>query len=894
MKPVLRDYQVDLRDGVFRDWNQGAQNVCAVSATGSGKTVIMSDVIIQGNEPTFALAHRQELVGQISLALAKNGVYHNLVASDKTIKFVVNRHLKKIGRNYINTQAPVSVAGVDTLLRRDGDFNNIKYVHIDEGHHPLKTNKWGRAFDMFPNARGCGWTATPCRADRKSLRFDQGGLYHTLVNGPCMRDLITRGFLCDYIIYGPGSSINREEIAVSGNTGDFSATALRRAGAGSTIVGDVVQHYLRFGLGKRAIAFAIDIQAATDIASRLQDFGVRAQALSGKTDDATRAVMTDRFENGDLDVLVNVDLFGEGYDVPAVEVVIMGRPTESYGLYCLDPETEILTPNGWKKYNEIETEKECFGYDINTGEIKKTEITKYIKRDAYSEEKFYSLSGPHLDFKISDKHRLIVKSRSETTKNYKFEIVEETVKRKTFINVPVSGFQNVKGSGLTISELHFLGWFLSDGARNKKTNVISISQSVKKTEHLQHIEKTLTGCGFKYGKSLYKRKNVPNTHNNLYVYTVSYGKPRGRDKHLKGWSDLEQWIDKSMPSCYDNLSRDELLTLLQAINLGDGQNDHTSLKHQKNTLTINCGDNEQYADRLQSLCVLRGLRCNKARFKTWFILHIKDTTYSTIAGSNILDGEITDNTRNRTTKYKRSRIKETKKPAFVWCVNNELETIITRRNGKVIIMGNSQQFGRMLRPFEGKPYGILVDAVGNVKRHGLPDAPINWTLTENPTTKKRIKPMRACVSCFQMWEGFSMTCPHCGHREAEPPAVRSDLEQIEGDLTAYSPELLEELREQAARNIGEPKIPVHASQIVQRSVKKKWNDRRETILQLQDAIAWWAGTIQNKHNEDDSAAYRRFYLTFGTDVLTAQTGTAKENEILTRRIWENIENEYAG
>lgn len=539
MKPVLRDYQVDLRDGVFRDWNQGAQNVCAVSATGSGKTVTMSDVIIQGNEPTFALAHRQELVGQISLALAKNGIYHNLVASDKTIKFVVNRHLKKIGRNYINTQAPVSVAGVDTLLRREGDFNSIKYVHIDEGHHPLKTNKWGRAFDMFPNARGCGWTATPCRADRKSLRFDQGGLYHTLVNGPCMRDLITRGFLCDYIIYGPGSSINREEIAVSGNTGDFSATALRRAGAGSTIVGDVVQHYLRFGLGKRAIAFAIDIQAATDIASRLQDFGVRAQALSGKTDDATRAVMTDRFENGDLDVLVNVDLFGEGYDVPAVEVVIMGRPTESYGLY-------------------------------------------------------------------------------------------------------------------------------------------------------------------------------------------------------------------------------------------------------------------------------------------------------------------------------------------------------------------SQMFGRMLRPFEGKPYGILIDAVGNAKKHGLPDAPINWTLTENPTTKKRIKPMRACVSCFQMWEGFSMTCPHCGHRETEPPAARSDLEQIEGDLTAYSPELLEELREQAARNIGEPKIPVHASQIVQRSVKKKWNDRRETILQLQDAIAWWAGTIQHKHNEDDSTAYRRFYLTFGTDVLTAQTGTAKENENLTRRIWENIENEYAG
>ncbi len=533
----LRDYQTDLTGGIHQSWNQGATNVIGVSATGSGKTVMMSKVIIDRNEPTFALAHRQELVSQISLALAKNGVYHSLIASDKTIKFVVNRHVKKTGRNYINTSSPVTVAGVDTLLRREGDFKHVKYWHVDEGHHLLRSNKWGRAVDMFPNARGCGWSATPVRADRKSLHADHGGLYQDLINGPSMRDLINRGFLADYKIAGPEPSINRDNIKISGATGDFGAAALRSAGASSTIVGDVVTHYVRFALGLQTIIFAIDIQAATDIAARLRELGIRAEALSGKTDDRTRAILTDRFENGDLDVLVNVDLFGEGYDVPAVMCVIMGRPTESYGLY-------------------------------------------------------------------------------------------------------------------------------------------------------------------------------------------------------------------------------------------------------------------------------------------------------------------------------------------------------------------SQQFGRMLRPLTGKKHGLLIDAVGNVDTHGLPDAPIDWCLTEPDIKKHRIKPMRACRECFMMWEGFSLTCSHCGHRDKEPPAGGRDLEEIEGDLTMYSPELLEALRAKAAKVMQPIKIRVDSP--AKKVIKNNHDARREAGLQLQDAINWWAGMRRDVYAEPVDESYRRFYWHFGTDVLTAQTQKAADMDEMTRKIWEVIENEHTG
>jgi len=101
----------------------------------------------------------------------------------------------------------------------------------------------------------------------------------------------------------------------------------------SHIVGDVVDHYLKFAPGKQGITFATDIETAGKMAERFNARGVRAEAISSNTPDTVRVELIRRFRLKEIQMLVNVDLFGEGFDVPAVEVVLMARPTQSWAVY---------------------------------------------------------------------------------------------------------------------------------------------------------------------------------------------------------------------------------------------------------------------------------------------------------------------------------------------------------------------------------------------------------------------------------------------------------------------------------------------------------------------------------------------------------------------------------
>ncbi len=230
----------------------------------------------------------------------------------------------------------------DPKLPGDGHVYNIEvddcHTYVANGvvvhncHHVLSGNKWGNAVTLFPRARGVGVTATPIRADRKSLHVSQGGVFHDMVLGPSMRDLINRGALCDYRIFVPPQSIDTSQIKI-GSTGDYSQPGLRDAAHQSQIVGDVVSHYLKFARGLRGITFVVDVEQAIETADAFNSAGVPAMAVSAKTPDAVRAEAVKKLRDGKVFQLVNVDLFGEGFDVPAVECVSMARPTMSYGLY---------------------------------------------------------------------------------------------------------------------------------------------------------------------------------------------------------------------------------------------------------------------------------------------------------------------------------------------------------------------------------------------------------------------------------------------------------------------------------------------------------------------------------------------------------------------------------
>jgi superfamily II DNA or RNA helicase len=349
----LRPYQAEQKAGIYSAWAV-VPNVLAVTPTGGGKTVIFSDILKDYTYARVAIAHRQELVGQISLALARDGVRHSIIGPKNVIKFIVSTHIQEVGASFYDAGSPCAVAGVDTLLRRKDDLalwcSQVRLWVQDEAHHVLKDNKWGKAAALFPNAKGLGVTANTIRADGKGLGRHADGLMDVIVEGPGMRDLIEQGFLTDYRIYSPPSDLDMVGVSV-GKDGEYNQKETRLRIKKSHILGDVVKHYQRLASGKLGITFARDVETATEIAGEFNAAGVPAEVVSAKTPDRIRAEILRRFRNRELLQLVNVDLFGEGFDVPAIEVVSMVRPTESFNLFCqqfgrslriLDGKTEAI------------------------------------------------------------------------------------------------------------------------------------------------------------------------------------------------------------------------------------------------------------------------------------------------------------------------------------------------------------------------------------------------------------------------------------------------------------------------------------------------------------------------------------------------------------------------
>lgn len=334
---MLRDFQEEMKTGVYGAWNEGAQNVMCLGPTGCGKTVVMGNILTELDWPACATAHRQELVGQIALALNREQVPHGIIAPKDVIREVIAEQMESHGRSYYNPRAHIRVAGIDTLARRgssaDKWFQQVKLVVIDEGHHVLKNNKWGRVQnECFPTARGLYFTAHAIRADGAGLGRAADGLVDRLVLGPAGRTLIDRGFLTDYKVICPPSDVDMSDVPI-GPSGEFNQEkAAEKIHASRTIVGDVVKHYKKFGEGELGITFAVDVQECHKIADAFNSARIPAAIITAKTPIGQRGLFMRQFKARQLIQLVNVDVLGEGTDVPACTVVSMARPTASFQL----------------------------------------------------------------------------------------------------------------------------------------------------------------------------------------------------------------------------------------------------------------------------------------------------------------------------------------------------------------------------------------------------------------------------------------------------------------------------------------------------------------------------------------------------------------------------------
>lgn len=344
MIPTLRPYQEKLVKDTYQQWDAGKQFVAMVSSTGSGKSMTLTAIVAKERDRgqyVLVLAHRQELITQLSDTMGRMEIRHQVIAANKVVRFAAKQSMENHGVNYVDPNARVMVASVQSMREAKiadlAKLGNKLTVVQDEFHHATKKSKtWGGVLTPLLNAgaRGLGPTATPCRADGQGLSRETDGYADVIVEGPSMRWLIDNGYLSQYKIYCPPTDLRLDNVETSKTTGDYKEKELKAEIGRSHIVGDIVSHYLKICPGKRGITFTVGVDAAEEVAEEYRKRGVPAIALSGRNADEERVQAIRDLKSGKILQIVNDSLIGEGVDIPAVEVVSFARPTQSYALYA--------------------------------------------------------------------------------------------------------------------------------------------------------------------------------------------------------------------------------------------------------------------------------------------------------------------------------------------------------------------------------------------------------------------------------------------------------------------------------------------------------------------------------------------------------------------------------
>lgn len=280
--------------------------------TGAGKTYTASTVVhgaaSKGNR-TWWLTHRRELAGQASQTFYTLGIPHGTVQAG----FVSDAN------------ALVQVASIQTIARRLEVLPAPDLIVFDETHH-IGAASWDAIFHRYPEAKVLGLTATPWRLDGQGL----GRWYGEMILGPSTADLIDEGALSPYRLFAPATP---DLTGVATTAGDFQRGALAKAMDKPQIVGDAIQHYRHLCPGKRAVVFAAGIENSRHIAAQFNAAGIHAEHVDGEMTTEARDAAVARFRSGQTLILSNAELFGEGFDVPAIEAAILLRPTKSLSLH---------------------------------------------------------------------------------------------------------------------------------------------------------------------------------------------------------------------------------------------------------------------------------------------------------------------------------------------------------------------------------------------------------------------------------------------------------------------------------------------------------------------------------------------------------------------------------
>jgi DNA repair protein RadD len=350
---ILRPYQLDvnarLRALIADLIGRKLPKWCILQApTGSGKTV-MAAALIQAcadkGKRCLFMAPSRELIHQCSDKLYRFGVDHGVIMAgqgynlDKAVQvaskdtllsraFKLPKRIKDMQREIEGCTdlemefTAKARAEIERLGNVAIDLPAFDMIVPDECHLSLSAT-WMFILKQWPNATVIGLTATPARGDGRPL----GTMYKGMVQAAPSSKLIADGFLVPTRVFAP----YRPDLkGVPSKNGEYAPKPLQRKMDQPKLVGDIVEHWQRLAAGRKTICFASGIAHSLHIREQFLAAGIKAEHLDGKTPDEERDAILERFDRGEITVLVNCNVLTLGYDSPAASCCIMAMPTKSY------------------------------------------------------------------------------------------------------------------------------------------------------------------------------------------------------------------------------------------------------------------------------------------------------------------------------------------------------------------------------------------------------------------------------------------------------------------------------------------------------------------------------------------------------------------------------------
>ena len=351
--PELRDYQVDLIRRTQHSWRTGHKAPCIVLPCGGGKSVIVAEIAKRTTlnlKQVLFLVHRKELCEQIFRTFSWWGVDMSLC----------------------------DIMMIQTASRRLSSLRKPDLIITDENHHS-KANGYRKIYEYFKKSYRVGVTATPVRLDGSGL-ID---VNDDLIVGVSAKWLIQNHCLAPYDYYAPDiADLSGLKIL----RGEYDSKSIETAMSKPKIFGDVIKYYQQFAKGVKAVCYCASVKHSENMAEEFRKAGIPAEHIDGETPKEKRSQIIEDFRKGEIQILCNVDLISEGFDVPDCGCVIMLRPTQSLTLY-------------------IQQAMRCMRYQPNKRAIILDHVGNYSRHGMPDDDREWSLEGipkKHMEKSVKD------------------------------------------------------------------------------------------------------------------------------------------------------------------------------------------------------------------------------------------------------------------------------------------------------------------------------------------------------------------------------------------------------------------------------------------------------------------------------------------------------------